>query len=420
MEQLNIGLAVTGAVVVLVGLLSNILKKSLLQEPMVAVLVGIAAGPYGLGWLDVAKWGEENTILEQAARMTLAVSIMGIALRLETHSIKVLWQPTVLLITVGMIGMWLASSALAGWLLGLSFWTALLLGAVVTPTDPIVANSIVSGPFAKAHLPLRIRDTISFESGANDGLAYVLVMLPVLMIGHPPSVAWSRWLVESVLVGVGGACVIGCLAGYAAAALLDFAVRLKIVEETSLLSYAVALSLFTLGAAELLHTDALFAVFAAGIAFNLRIRGREKDQKGPVQEAVAKLFMLPMFVILGLALPFAEWALLGWPLLALAVLVLLLRRPPVLAMLFIGLRRSLNGYDVAYVGWFGPIGIGAIYYAAFARGHTHDPLIWHAASALVFASILVHGLTAAPLTRLYARLHAPSLPRTKHLEEETE
>ena len=72
---------------------------------------------------------------------------------------------------------------------------------------------------------------------------------------------------------------------------------------------------------------------------------------------------------------------------------------------------------IAYIGWFGPIGIGTIYYAAFARGHTHDPLIWHVASALVFASILIHGLTAAPLTRLYARQHSPSPPKTKHLEE---
>ncbi len=211
--------------------------------------------------------------------------------------------------------------------------------------------------------------------------------------------------------------MIGIVVGYLAAVLIDLAVRIKIIEETSLLSYAVALSLFTFSVAELLHTIALFAVFVAGIVFNVRIRGREKDQKGPVQEAVAKLFMLPMFVILGLALPFAEWVRLGWPLLALAVLVLLLRRPPVLAMLFVGLRRALNGRDVAYIGWFGPIGIGTIYYAAFARGHTHDPLIWHVASALVFASILIHGLTAAPLTRLYARQHAPSPPRTKHLEE---
>ncbi len=418
MEQLNIGLAVTGLVVILIGLLSNQLKRSPLQEPMVAVLVGIAAGPYGFGWLDVSKWGDENTILEQTARLTLAVSLMGIALRLETHAIKVLWRPGVLLVTLGMVGMWLASSALAGWLLGLSFWAALLLGAVVTPTDPIVANSIVSGPFARKHLPLRIRDTISFESGANDGLAYPLVMLPVLMMGPSPDEAWMRWLVESVLTGVGGAFVIGIVVGYVAALLLAMAVRFKIIEETSLLSYAVALSLFTLGVAELLHTDALFAVFMAGIVFNLRIGGQEKDQKGPVQEAVAKLFMLPMFVVLGLVLPFEEWGRLGWPLLALAVLTLLLRRPPVFAVLFPGLRGFLNGRDVAYVGWFGPIGIAAIYYAAYAQGHTHDPLIWHVASALIFASIMGHGLTAASLTRFYARHQAPPPRRTRHLDDE--
>jgi NhaP-type Na+/H+ or K+/H+ antiporter len=311
-----------------------------------------------------------------------------------------------------MVGMWLASSALAGWLLGLSLWAALLLGAVVTPTDPIVANSIVSGPFALKHLPLRVRDTISFESGANDGLAYLLVMLPVLMIEHSPDEAWQRWFGESVLTGVGGAFVIGIVVGYVAALLLAMAVRLKIIEDTSLLSYAVALSLFTLGVAELLHTDALFAVFVAGIVFNLRIGGREKDQKGPVQEAVAKLFMLPMFVLLGLVLPFEEWGRLGWPLLALAVLVLLLRRLPVFAALFPALRGFLNGRDVAYVGWFGPIGIAAIYYAAYARGHTHDPLIWPVASALIFASIMVHGLTAAPLTRLYARHQTPPPRKT--------
>ena len=101
MEQLNIALAVTGAVVILVGLLSNPTKKSLLQEPTIAVLVGVAAGPYGFGWLDIAKWGEENAILEQAARLTLAVSLMGVALRLERGSVKALWQPVVLLPTLG-------------------------------------------------------------------------------------------------------------------------------------------------------------------------------------------------------------------------------------------------------------------------------------------------------------------------------
>ena len=407
MEQLNIALAVTGTVVVLIGLLSNPIKKSLLQEPTIATCVGIAVGPYSLGWLDMAEWGEENAILEQAARITLAIGLMGVALRLKKKSVRTLLRPVGWLLTLGMIGMWLASSALAGWLLGLPLWAALLLGAVVTPTDPVVASSIVTGKFAKAHIPLRLRDTISFEAGANDGLAYLFVMLGILMLEHPPGEALSRWMIESVLVGVLGAAVIGCVVGYGAAKLLTFAERRKIVENASLLGYTVAFSLFTLGAAKLLGADALISVFLAGLIFNLSIDEREEQEEQNIQEAVAKLFTLPMFVLFGIALPLGEWVRLGWPLLGLAALIILLRRPPVVALLFPALRPWLDLRDQAYLGWFGPIGIAAVYYAALARGHVDDPLIWHAASALIFTSILVHGVTAAPLTRLYGRGRKP-------------
>ena len=179
MEQLDAVLAVTGAVVVVAALLSKPIKKTVLQEPLVAMLVGIVVGPYVLGWLDVAQWGDQNAVLEQTSRVTLAIGLMGVALRLNRQSVWALWRPVVLLLSVGMAGMWLISAGLAGWFLGLSFWTALLLGAVLTPTDPVVASSIVTGGLAKRNLPVRLRDAISLESGANDGLAYVLVMLPI-------------------------------------------------------------------------------------------------------------------------------------------------------------------------------------------------------------------------------------------------
>ncbi len=90
MDQLNLALAVLGALVVAVGLLSKAIKRSLVQEPLIAVAVGLAVGPYGLGWLNVAAWGEENAVLEQAARITLAIGLMGVALRLEKDSVKAL------------------------------------------------------------------------------------------------------------------------------------------------------------------------------------------------------------------------------------------------------------------------------------------------------------------------------------------
>ena len=417
MSQLNIALAIMGGVAVCIALLSALIKRSPVSEPALAVLVGLAVGPYGLSWLDLARWGETFSILEQAARLTLAIGLMGVALRLQRAALKAILKPVMLLLIFVMLGMWLVSSLLAGWLLGLSLWAALLLGAVVTPTDPVVASSIVTGKFATQHLPLRLRDTLSAESGANDGLAYAFVMLPILMLSHSPDQAWSRWLIESVLIGIGGAALMGAIVGFAAAKLLAFAERKKLVASSSLLGYTVAFSLLTLGLAKLLHTDGVLAVFAAGLAFNLFSEKHEEQEEENIQEAVAKLFTLPMFVIFGIALPLHEWVALGWPLVALALLVLLLRRPPVVMVMCSTWRHSLNSRDSLYLGWFGPLGIAAIYYAALAHSHLHDPLYWHAASALIFASIMIHGVSAAPLSRLYAR-HPGAAPQgSAHLDE---
>lgn len=415
MTQLNIALAIMGSVAICIALLSALIKRSPISEPALAVLVGLAVGPYGLAWLNLERWGDTFAILEQAARLTLAIGLMGVALRLKRDALKAMLKPTVLLLTLAMLGMWLVSSLLAGWLLGLSMWAALLLGAVITPTDPVVASSIVTGKFAKAHLPLRLRTALSAESGANDGLAYGFVMLPILMLGHAPDEAWSHWLIESVVAGIGGAALMGAVVGAAAARLLMVAERKQLVAGTSLLGYSVAFSLMTLGLAKLLNTDGVLAVFAAGLAFNLCSDRHDEQEEENIQEAVAKLFTLPMFVIFGIALPLNEWAALGWPLLALALLVLLLRRPPVVMLLALTWRHSLNTRDSVYLGWFGPLGIAAIYYAALAHSHLHDPLYWHAASALIFASILIHGVTAAPLSRLYAQHPGPAPRHSAHL-----
>jgi sodium/hydrogen antiporter len=281
----------------------------------------------------------------------------------------------------------------------------------------VVASSIVTGKFAKKHLPLRLRNTLSAESGANDGLAYAFVMLPILMLGHAPVQAWSRWLIESVLIGIGGAALMGAIVGYAAARLLALAEHKKLVASTSLLGYTVAFSLLTLGLAKLLHTDGVLAVFAAGLAFNLASDKHDEQEEENIQEAVAKLFTLPMFVIFGIALPLHEWAALGWPLVALALLVLLLRRLPAVMLLAPAWRHSLNTRDSVYLGWFGPLGIAAIYYSALAHSHLHDAFYWHAASALIFASIMIHGVTAAPLSRLYAQQPGPAPRHSAHLAE---
>lgn len=406
MHQLDLTLAVAAAVVLLVGIASKRLKRSPLQDSIFALAVGAGVGPYGLGLVDLAKWGSVPHALEQAARFTLAIGLMGVALRLDKAGLKRLVRPTAWLLTAGMVGMWLVSAALAWQVLGLAVWTALLVGAVITPTDPVVASSIVTGDFATSHLPERVRDTLSAESGANDGLAYLFVTLPIAVLSSGVDDPARSFVVDRLLIGVGLAIVVGVVLGRIASAALAAAKRRGLIETHSLLSYTVALSLLTLGVAALAQADALISVFLAGLVFNLTSDTAQQHEEENIQEAVNKLFTLPMFVILGIALPVAEWAALGWPLLVFVILVLALRRPPVIAALRPGLREPLKGHDVAFLAWFGPVGVAAIYYAAYAWRHLDDPTAWHVASAVIAGSVLAHGASTSTLTRLYARREA--------------
>lgn len=403
MHQINIALAVVAFAIVAMGLLSRPIKKGVLQEPLLALALGFLAGPHALGLLDASAWGEESAIREQAARITLAIGLMGVALRLAPVDLRRLWKPVLLLLAVGMAGMWLASSLAAALAFGLPLLPALLLGAAITPTDPVTASAIVSGRFARETLPRRIRSGLSLESGANDGLAYLLVFLPLLFMAHGPGEALQLWGVERVLVGVVLAAALGAAIGYASAVLLRKARERDWIENHSLFTFTIALSLFTLGAAKLIGADALLSVFVAGLVFNLASDVGDEHREERVQESIAKLFSLPMFFMVGLMLPIAAWREAGWPVLAFALLALALRRPPVLALLIPALRGTYRPADTLFLAWFGPIGIAAVYYAALAEKETGDPFYWHAASAAILASVVAHSVSAAPLSRFHAR-----------------
>ncbi|MDF1586786.1 cation:proton antiporter domain-containing protein [Marinimicrococcus flavescens] len=404
MERLYPALALAGFLVLALGLLSRTIKGGVLSEPMVATGVGVLAGPQVLGWLDPASWGPVETVLTTATRLTLAIALMGVALRIEHAQLRAIWRPMGLLLTAGMLAMWVASAALADWWLGLGLWTALLLGAVVTPTDPVVSSAIVTGRLARRNLPGRLRGSLSLESGANDGLAFLLVMLPLGVLVHSGGIGAARaWLVDGLLVGVLLAVAMGAALGYGAAVLLELAKGRGLVERHSVLSYTVALSLTTLGAARLCGADALIAVFAAGLVFNIVSDTSQQQEEENVQEAVSKLFMPPVFVLFGAVLPWQEWQAMGWPLLGLALGVLVVRRPLALLICAPLLRRWYPPRELAFLGWFGPVGVAALFYAAHIWERTGEPFVFHAASAVILASIIAHGATAAPLTRLFAR-----------------
>jgi len=154
-----------------------------------------------------------------------------------------------------------------------------------------------------------------------------------------------------------------------------------------------------------LHLNGVLAAFVAGIVFNFAGSSDAKESQEERQEAISRFFDLPIFVVLGIALPWDSWLELGWGGLLLVAAVLLLRRlPAVLALRpLLGSLRS-RGKDVLFLGWFGPIGAAALYYAAFSYSETGIEAAWIVGSLVICASVVVHGVSATPLTKLYGRL----------------
>lgn len=405
MQELNVALLAIGTLVLLLGLVSDYLKRVWWgSAPLTALLCGVLLSPVALDVLHPSAWGlKEADLLEQAARFTLAIGLMGVALRLPKGYVFRHWQPLTVLLALVMPLMWISSGLLVYWLLTLPFWEAMLVGAVITPTDPIVASSIVTGVVAEENLPGRIRHPLSAESGANDGLAYPFVFLSILMIQKPPVEALSHWFGRTLLWEVLGAVLAGALIGYAAGRLLEWAESLHTIESRSFIGYTIALSVVVLGAAKLIGTDGILAVFVAGLIFSEVVQGKERAEEENVQEAINRFFVLPVFVLVGLTLPWQEWWQLGWKVPVLILLVLLLRRLPAILLLNRWLTPIKNIPEALFLGWFGPIGVAALFYAGLSLRETGVREAWVVASFMICASLLVHGLSATPLTKRYGQ-----------------
>src|SRR6056297_917773 len=186
MSDLDIALGLISGLLVALDLSTGLLqsREYLPSEPIVAVGYGVAIGPQGLDAVQLSTWADPLIVIEQAARLTVALAVTSIALRLPENYFRRRWKSMAALLGPGMVSMWLVSGLIAYAVLPVSFVVAMLIGAVITPTDPVLANSVVIGRTAEGNIPKRLRYLLSAEAGANDGGAYLLVFLAVLLAGE--------------------------------------------------------------------------------------------------------------------------------------------------------------------------------------------------------------------------------------------
>ncbi|MGA4688691.1 cation:proton antiporter [Rhodococcus sp. AB351] len=396
--HIDVVLAVVGGLGVIVAAISSTMRRLPLSEPLLGLVAGILLGPQLLDAVPITPVTEEHGLFHELARILLAVSVMAVALRYPIAALRRHRRALAVLLLVVMPAMAAISAGLGWALAGLPLAAALLFGAAICPTDPVLASSVVTGEFAERDLPARDRQLLSLESGANDGLALPLVLAAIAVagpLGAGAAVTESLWQVL-------GALAVGAIVGAVGGAALRLGARHGATAHGPALLFTVVLALGILGVAGLLHVDGVLAVFVGGLAFNLVGTGAERAAEVEIDEAVNRFVVLPLFFLLGAALPWQQWAQLGWTAPALVVAVLLLRRIPIVLLLRRPLHLPLP--DAVYLGWFGPVGVSALFYLTMeAERLGVDDAVLGAGTLVLTASTVAFGLTAAAGRNLYVR-----------------
>jgi sodium/hydrogen antiporter len=393
---IDIVLAAVGVLGVGIAALSAKMRHFPVSEPLLGLLAGVVLGPYALGVLELEPLTVEHSMAHEVSRVLLAVSVMAVALRYPIADARRRWRPVTLLLVVAMPAMALVTAGLSWALLSLAPAAALLLGVALCPTDPVLASSVVTGDAAEQDLPARDRQILSLESGANDGLALPLVLVAIVLaggIGRLEALGESLWQVL-------GAVLVGALSGWAAGQALRWGEQYGATAAAPALFFTVVLALGVLGISGLIHVDGILAVFVGGLAFNSASTGGERTAEVPIDEAINRFAVLPLFILLGAMLPWRQWVELGWAGIALVLTVLVLRRVPILLLLSRPLRLPLP--DALYLGWFGPIGVSALFYLTLeAERMGVDETVMAAGSLVLVASAVVFGVTGVVGRVLY-------------------
>jgi sodium/hydrogen antiporter len=369
------------------------------------IYLGLGAGAaivvqlVGISWIDPI---EDASLIEHLSELAVIIALFATGLKLDRPLEWSSWSGVARLLGVAMPLTILGVAVFGTQVVGLSLGAAVVLGAILAPTDPVLAGDIGVGPPGEEdeHEP---NFSITGEAGLNDGLALPFLFLGLFMVAEDGGGWVAEWLLADVLyaIGVGAAIGVGIGYGLGGLALWLRERDLLAVAFDGWLAIPSVLAIYAI--AEIAGALGFIAAFAGGLAYrryesaheiNLAVHdGAEVVEK--FGELVVILLLGTMLSLDGLGAPGVA----GW--LLVPALILVIRPVSVLASLA---RSGLPGGERAFLAWFGVRGIGSLYYAAIAVGAgvlsaADAKLIAWTAIACVGASIVVHGVTATSLSR---------------------
>ena len=379
-------------------------EESPFSASVVYLALGLAAAGVihvlGLRWIDPF---EDARLIEHLTEFALVVALFASGLTINRPLRWRQWRAV-----VGLLGLVLPLTIAAGALYGvgamaLSLGAAVALGAVLAPTDPVLAGTVGLGPPGDSSEESDARFNLTAEAALNDGLVSPFVLLGVLILDRRGSGWFGGWVVADLLYGSAFAVVLGALGGYVFGSFIKWLQPRHVLAPEFDGFLVIGAVLVVYGVADALDAYGLVAVFVAGVFFRRYEIEHEYNVRLHRAATIAKHFAeLGVIVLLGTLVTgdaFGAPGLAGW---LIAPFLILVVRP--LGVLLLLTRSTMSPRERIFLAWFGVKGIASLYYISFLIGRRLLPaehrtqLFWTVAFT-VMLSILVHGIGALAITR---------------------
>lgn len=415
---------ILGAALLLAVALPRLLHRQAVSAPLVLVAVGAAIGLLPLPGDFSPSPVENRVFVEHLTEFTVLVALMGVGLAIDRPLVPrrwstwrqwgVTWRLLGIVMPLSILGV----AVLGWWVMGLAPAAALLLGAALSPTDPVLASDVqVGGPTPletddEEHDDVDEDDEVRFaltsEAGLNDGLAFPFVYAAVFLASLGGVSEWGlRWLAWELVGKVALGVLVGALLGWGLGkvAFRAPAPSLRLAETGEPL-LALAAVLATYGAAEIVGGYGFLAVFACALALRSAERGHDYHvHMHQVIERLERLFTLIVLLLLGVSLTNGLLEHLSWRGVLLGVVLVLLLRP--LAGLVALGGAPVDRRERLAIAFFGVRGVGSLYYLAYATGSAEFARVdelWATVGFTVVLSVVVHGIAATPVMRRLDRV----------------
>jgi sodium/hydrogen antiporter len=399
----NWGLATVGLALLLVAAVSRRLSSTPITPAMVVVAIGVLAGPLVL---DDLTLGPTSSTVRRLAEATLAVVLFSDSSRINLSVLRREASLPVRLLGIG-LPLTIALGALVALALFGSFSVseALILGVILAPTDAGLGSAVVIDP----RLPQRVRQSLNVESGLNDGICVPILLIVLATAAGAGGAPHAITVIgEEIGFGVIG----GIAAGVLAAEIVIVAGARRLIDDAWRQIIPVAAAVLAYGIALALGGSGFIAAFTAGAMFGLMAHENSTTAMRFTEETGALFsgitFLVFGAVLLGPALEHVSWQVALYAVLSLTIVRML----PVAISLW---GTKARGPTVAFIGWFGPRGLASIVFAVIVEDthQIHAGAILTACYLTVGLSVLVHGLSAAPLVSRYAGWYRTTASRRR-------